>query len=541
MQLRPYQRESLDALYSYWRGGGGNGLIVLPTGAGKSLVAATLVRELLRDYPDLRIGIVTHVRELIAQNHKELMSIWPQAPAGIYSAGIGRRDMHARILFCGIQSVWDKVDRLGGFDVLIVDEAHLLPRSGDTMYRKFIERLLDKTPDMRTVGLTATPYRLDSGRLDKGKDALFDRIVYDANVGDLIKDEYLSPLLSKGMATTLNTTGVAKRGGDFVPGALEAAVNTDAITQAAVAEMVQLGQDRRAWLAFCCGVKHAIAVRDAVRGHGITCETLSGETPKGERDRIVRDFSAGRIRCLTSVMVLSIGFNVPHVDLIGLLRPTQSAGLFVQQVGRALRRAPGKTDALILDFAGNTRRHGPIDAITSPDRSNKEMESVVLAKECPECQTLVALATRQCPSCGYEWPVISDKPRHDASADDKTPILSTGGAPPAWLRVDGVTFHRHVKYGTPDARPTMRVEYRCGFTVYREFLCFEHSGYARSKAEKWWRASHAKYPIPDTVDEAVMRAEHGEITCPAEIMVRLEGKFFAVVGRRGFARHEAAA
>jgi DNA repair protein RadD len=531
MQLRPYQRESLDALYSYWRGGGGNGLIVLPTGAGKSLVAATLVRELLRDYPDLRIGIVTHVKELISQNYKELMCIWPQAPAGIYSAGIGRRDTHARILLCGIQSVWNKVNQLGGFDVLIVDEAHLLPQDSDTMYRKFIERLLDKTPDMRIVGMTATPYRLSSGRLDKGKDALFDRIVYDANVGDLIKDQYLSPLISKGMATTLNTTGVAKRGGDFVPGALEAAVNKDAITQAAVAEMVQFGQERRAWLAFCCGVKHAEAVRDAVRGHGISCETLSGETPHGERDRIVRDFSAGRIRCLTSVMVLSIGFNVPHVDLIALLRPTQSAGLFVQQVGRALRLAPGKKDALILDFARNTLRHGPIDAITSPDRSGKEMESTVLAKTCPECQTLVALAARQCPTCGHKW-LFSEQPKHEASADDKTPILSTGVPAPAWLEVDGVTFHRHVKYGSLDGLPTMRVEYRTGISVYREFICFEHSGYARSKAERWWQASHGAYPIPDTVDEAVMRAMEGEIACPAEIMVRLEGKFFAVVGRR---------
>jgi DNA repair protein RadD len=147
---------------------------VLPTGA-KSLVLAALCQELLRDYPALRIGIVTHVRELIAQNYQELMRLWPQAPAGIYSAGIGRRDARAKIVFMGIQSVHNKTDVLGDFDVLLVDECHLIPRNADTSYGRFIARLQDRVPDMRVVGLTATPYRLDSGRLDRGKDRLFRR------------------------------------------------------------------------------------------------------------------------------------------------------------------------------------------------------------------------------------------------------------------------------------------------------------------------------------------------------------------------------
>jgi len=138
IQLRPYQRASIDALYSYWSEGGGNGLIVLPTGAGKSLVLASLVKELLGQYPTLRIGCITHVKELIVQNFQELIRLWPDAPAGIFSAGVGRRDTHSRILFCGIQSVWNKTDVLGKFDVLIVDEAHLIPRNVDTTYGKFI-------------------------------------------------------------------------------------------------------------------------------------------------------------------------------------------------------------------------------------------------------------------------------------------------------------------------------------------------------------------------------------------------------------------
>ncbi|GJE43494.1 Putative DNA repair helicase RadD [Methylobacterium soli] len=132
LSLRDYQRASLDALYGHWAEGGGNGLIVLPTGAGKALVIAALVRETLERWPDLRICIVTHVRELVSQNFKELLGYWPGAPAGIYSAGLGRRDTHSRILFCGMQSVWNKVARLGAFDLVIVDEAHLIPRASDT-------------------------------------------------------------------------------------------------------------------------------------------------------------------------------------------------------------------------------------------------------------------------------------------------------------------------------------------------------------------------------------------------------------------------
>ncbi len=195
---------------------------------------------------------------------------------------------------------------------------------------------------MRVVGFTATPYRLDSGRLDEGQGSLFERIVYEANVGDLIQRGWLSPLLSKATLTALDVSGVGRRGGDYIPSQLEAAVNQDWITRAAVEEMVGYGRDRRAWLAFCAGVAHAEAVRDAVRAEGFSCEAISGETPRRARDRLVQSFREGRIRCLTSVGVLATGFNVPEVDLVALLRPTQSTGLYVQQVGRALRRAPAR-------------------------------------------------------------------------------------------------------------------------------------------------------------------------------------------------------
>lgn len=533
LTLRPYQRDSIDALYVYWAEGKGNALISIPTGGGKSLILAALCQELLDQYPSLRIGVVTHVRELISQNFQELLRLWPQAPAGIYSAGIGRRDARAQIIFAGIQSVWNKTAQIGALDLLLIDEVHLVPRNTSTTYCRFIASLKDITPDMRIVGLSATPFRLDTGRLDKGSDKLFDDIVYEANVADLIEQKYLSPLISKATVQQLSTEGVAKRGGEFVLGALEIAVNKDWITKAAAEEIVRYGKDRKAWLAFCVGVRHAEDMRDALKALGVHAETVTGETPKAERDWLVSSFRNGNIRCLTSVGVLGTGFNVPHVDLIALLRPTESAGLFVQQCGRGLRNAPGKIDCLVLDFAGLTKRHGPIDCITiNSTAKSKDEKDAPLAKECPTCHTLVALAARSCPTCGYEFP-FSNVPKHEASADASSTIISKGA--PVWVEVGAVRYFRHEKLGSP---ASVRVEYQCGLTIHKEWICFSHSGFARQKAEAWWQRA-AGTIVPRSTEEALARVK--EVKSPSSIMVRPDGRYFQVVGRRFEQREEVAA
>jgi DNA repair protein RadD len=533
-ELRDYQRESVDALFEYWAAERGHGLVVLPTGAGKSLVLAALCQEVLRDYPSLRICVVTHVRELIEQNYKELVALWPLAPAGIYSAGLGRRDTHCQILFCGIQSVWNKTRQIGTFDILLVDEAHLIPRSSQTTYQKFISRLKNEMPDMRIVGLTATAFRLDSGRLDCGPDRVFEDVVYEANVRDLIERGYLSPLVSKATIQQMDVSSVPKRGGEYIPGALEIAVDQDWITRGAVKEIVEFGISRRAWLAFCTGVNHARHVRDAIRDTGVSCETVTGQTPKADRDRIISSFRRGEIRCLTSVGVLGTGFNVPHVDMIALLRPTQSAGLFLQQVGRGLRKADGKTDCLVLDFAGLVKKHGPIDTITSNSAAKAKdpsAEEKVMAKECPDCRTLVALNVMACPTCGHIWPPKEEVPKHEAVADGTLSILSSNK--PEWIDVDDVSYHFHHKHGGLDS---LRVEYRCGMVVHREWICFLHAGFARQKAEAWWH-KHAGTMIPHTIEEALDRQD--ELRAPSAIRVSADGKFFKIDGRR-FRAHEAA-
>jgi DNA repair protein RadD len=326
--LRPYQRDAINATLDYWAEGGGNPLVVMATGTGKSVVIATAVRELLESFPDMRVIMLTHVKELVAQNAKAMLAAWPQAPIGINSAGLGRRDKRSQVLFASIQSVHkESAATLGKRDLILVDEAHLIPRAGSGMYLSFIERMREDVPDLRVAGYTATPYRLGSGRLDMGEDRIFDKIVYDYGIGEGIRDGYLSPLVSKATATALDLSGVKRAGGEFVAASLEAAIDQDWITESAVDEMVAFGENRRSWLAFAAGVDHAFHLRDAIRRRGISCETVTGETPNGERDRIIRDFKEGRTRCLTNVGVLTTGFDAPSVDLVAMLRPDAFDGL----------------------------------------------------------------------------------------------------------------------------------------------------------------------------------------------------------------------
>lgn len=535
LELRDYQRDAIEAVFDYWAKGGGNPLVEMATGTGKSVVIATLVRRLLDAYPDLRVLMLVHVRELVEQNFRALLRVWPGAPVGINSAGLGRRDRRSQILFASIQSVFrDDAYSLGPRDLILIDEAHLVPAAGEGMYRKLLDNLRRGVPDLRVAGFTATPYRLDSGRLDRGSDRLFSEVVYSYDIARGIEEGFLSPLVSKATATAIDISGVARRGGEFVAGALEKAVDHDPITQAAVDEIVAYGAPRRSWLAFCSGVKHAEHVRNALRARGIACETVTGETPKAERDRIIRDFRDGRLRALTNANVLTTGFDAPSVDLIAMLRPTLSTGLYVQMVGRGTRLAEGKADCLVLDFAGNIRRHGPVDAVEVGRGAAKGAgeakvdPDTVRAKECPKCRSLMPVRVYTCRDCGHEWPKPVE-PKHDPRADGERPIL--GKAPPAWVPVTDVAYFRHVKHGAPDS---LRVEYRCGLTVHREWLCFEHGGYAAVKAEKLWHALGGALPSPRTVAEAMARAR--ELADVEAIQVRPQWPYVEVTGRRVRAR-----
>lgn len=519
LSLREYQRESIEAIYRYFARKDGNPLIVLPTGAGKSLVIAQFCKEVLEQWPGQRIIILTHVKELIAQNYAELVGLWPEAPAGIYSAGLGKRQAQAQILFAGIQSVCDKVGQLQWADLIMIDEAHLVPRKASTMYRRFISAFEAINPKLKIIGLTATHYRLDSGMLHTGPDAMFTDIAHETNVRDLVEQGYLAPLVSKRTDIQLDTSGVGKKGGEFIASQLERAVDVDEITRAAVDEIVDWGEDRRSWIVFGSGVSHCEHICAEIQSRGYSAACIFGETPAGERDALIRAFKAFELRCLVSRMVLTTGFNAPAVDLIADLAPTESTGLHVQKYGRGMRLYTGKSNCLVLDFAGNVRRHGPIDCVAVKDKSASEGGDAPV-KSCPECKSQVRIAATECPDCGFEFPLpeITSKLAPKASV---LPVMTDGK--PEWLDVTEVRYFRHEKPGKP---PSMRAEYRCGFVIHKEWVCIEHTGRARVNAVRWWQA-RSSGPVPTKTDAALSLAPH--LKKPARIAVRRIGKYTEVV------------
>lgn len=529
LQLYPYQRAAVDAVNTFFAKTGGNPLAVIPTGGGKSLVIGTFIKEALEQWPDTRIVVLAHVPELISQNYAELMEFWPNAPAGIYSAKLGKRQMHARVLFAGIQSIHRKAYNLQKVDIVLVDEAHLIPRKSATMYRRFLGDLQQINPLMKVAGFTATPYRMDSGMLHVGDEAIFDDIAYEVGVRELIEGGYLSPLTSRPARAQIDTSNVGMSGYDFNALQLEAAAKHPDVVAQIADEIVQNAKGRQGILIFGSGKEHCRLLRDAMRERGIGSEMVFGDTPTSERNSIVSQFKARRIRCLVSLRVFTTGFNAKHVDLLALVNATKSTGLYVQIVGRGTRLFPGKTDCLVLDFGGNIQRHGPIDnLIVKKDRKPKDGDGKAPSKTCPNCAMKLPVTARQCTGCGYEFPDVETMVHTQAASLD---ILSKRhDLSPEWVDVTSVQYHRHTKLGSPDS---LRVTYQCGLLQHREWICLEHEGGIRKRAEAWWKR-RMDYPAPQSVSHALEVTKY--LDTPKQIAVRPSGKFTEIVGYRGFSR-----
>lgn len=527
MKLRDYQQEAVQSVYDYFRDNDGNPLIVLPTGSGKSYVQAAFVRSAIEQYPDQRIMLLTHVQELLQQNGAELIRSWPGAcwKLGYYSAGLKSRDTDKQIIIAGIQSVFRRALEFGAIHLVIIDEAHLVPKKGEGMYRRFIDELRAVNPKLKIVGMTATPYRLDSGTLCGGEGSIFTDICYDTDLIRLIGSGYLAPLTTKLGENRTSLKGVRVRGGEYVPGDLDRVMNDPGVVGKAIKETVALCADRKKWLIFCSSVAHAERVRnELVTCYGIPTETITGDTPKAERSETIAKFKAGKLRALTNVNVLTTGFNVPDIDAMIVLRPTKSPGLHVQMMGRGMRPFPGKVDCLVLDYTNNILEHGPIDKIKV--RKKEDGESVVDTeplRECPNCASLVPIASRQCPECDYEFE-RDNAPKHKEKAAIGAEVLSVPSFA-GWVEVDSVSYHKHEKKGKP---VSLKVEYHCGITSYSEWVCLQHRGFPRNKAASWWRRRSTNGPVPNTVDDAL--DEVRGLLEPVKIMVSITGKFPQIIG-----------
>lgn len=527
MQLRHYQQTAIDTCWDFLRNREGNPALVLPTGAGKSPLMAAIAMEAVKQWGG-RVGILAHVQELVSQNAGKLRALWPNAPMGIYAAGLRRRDRFDAVLYMQIQSVAKIAHQLGRFDILIIDEAQRIPLDGEGSYLKFINDCRKFNPNLRVIGLTATPYRLKGRAVPIcGPEYVLNEIAYEARIPDLIADGYLSRLVTPGGLELADLSQVHTKGGEYVEDELAQAMMANGLVERTCAELCARAADRRAWIVFCVNIKHAEMVRDVLKARGITVGVVSSKTPKGERASLINAYKEGRIRCMVNVNVLSEGFDAPHIDCVAMLRPTKSPGLMYQQIGRGFRIATGKNDCLVLDFAGNLLEHGPVDQIrvSRPRKAGQKAEvEKGRMKECPKCQSLLPYGMRKCDVCEFEFgsadPAHSDRPV-DA------PVLSTERERVRTLHpVNSVSYARHDK---PGKTVSLRVTYQCGLRRFSEWVCIEHDGMARAKALRWWQA-RTQDKCPRTVEEALPLA--WKLPTPAEILVDETDKYPEILEHR---------
>jgi len=501
--LRPYQQAAIDAVIAALRLGNKRPIACLPTGSGKSPVICTMVADLAKRYPDQRFLITTHTQELIAQLAETYEHISGTIP-GVYAASLNRRDTNAQVLIGQVQSIYRKIPELGAFKLISIDEAHSVPPEGAGQYRTMLRYAELVNPDVSVCGWTATPYRLGKG-LCFGPGMPFQELVFDAPIKDLIKDGYLSPLVAKDGGKP-NLSGVGVQNGEYVQSQLEAVMTDEKLVSAAVTEIIRYGRDRKAWLLFASGIKHAHMISEALRARDIEAPIITGDTSDSERKRLIARYKDQNLGCLVNVGVLTTGFDATHIDLVGLLRPTKSPGLYYQMVGRGLRIHPGKENTMILDLAGNIAEHGPIDTLNDRIKRAKSAKGKGHAptKTCEKCQEIVPAGIRKCPACGNLFPELRIA-KHAATADNSSPLSTSK---PITHTVSTVQYYAHA--GKDPTKPsTLRVVYRCGLHTFMEFISIDvvSHPYARSKALVWVRDN----PTNIGLDGRTLRCDKGVI------------------------------
>jgi DNA repair protein RadD len=540
MELRPYQQEAVDSVYDHLRTRSDNPCIVLPTAAGKSLVSAQMATDVVTRWNG-RVLILAHVKELLEQNASKVRALCPHLDVGVYSAGLNSRDTDHAVIVAGIQSVYKRACELGRFDIVIVDEAHLIPPDGEGMYRQFFADAMVVNPHMRVVGMTATAYRLKGGTICQPENIL-NHICYEKGVKEMIAEGWICPLKSKGGIAKANLDNLHKRAGEFISTEVEEAMDRPSLVKAACAEIVELTRDRKSVLVFTAGVEHCEHVAaELAKQSGDVVEIVTGKTPSGERAEIYARFRGEHVaadllggvkpvvKYLVNVKVATTGLDVPNIDCVVILTSTASAGLYVQIVGRVFRLSPetGKIDGLVLDYGGNVLRHGPVDDIKLSDSNGGKGGGEAPAKECEQCHALVHAGYTVCPECGAEFPRPKAEATHDANASSEGII--SGEVTDTDYEVSRTDYRlwekKDRKTGELLSR-TLRIDYTIdsgmgGFfsLTKSEWACPEHKGYAKGKFDAWWckRSSEA---IPTNVEDALEIAQNGGLAETKAITVR---------------------
>ncbi len=385
-KLRGYQQEAVDKSIGHFKRTRDPAVIVLPTGAGKSLVIAELARVAKG-----RVLILAHVKELVEQNHQKYVSY--ELDAGIYSAGLNKKESHQKVIFGSIQSVARADDNFfKDFSIVIIDECHRVSLEEDTQYNTVVKKLRLNNSGICILGLTATPYRLGvgwiynyhyNGEIKTTEERFFKHCVFELPLEYMIRNKYLTPPVKVDIpVTSYDFSDLTDKGRMYTTAEVEELLKSQRrLTPLIIKNIIDITEsyNRQGVMIFSSTVKHAKEILEYLPEN--QAQIILGDTEDGERDRLIEAFKKKEFKYLVNVSVLTTGFDAPHVDVIALLRPTESVSLYQQIIGRGLRLDEGKKDCFVLDYTGIGHD------IYTPEVSDKRptKESVVVQVECPKC------------------------------------------------------------------------------------------------------------------------------------------------------------
>lgn len=549
MILRPYQQETVDALWDSLHSEL-NALCQAPCGAGKTIVMSHLIKRLLAENPKFRVLILADVEVIVRQTQDKLCKVAPELMnhIGIVCASISdTKHIHRAVTIASRQSLINHLNRFEPVQLCIVDEVHAvdIPMEGKEpdQFGQIINTLRQYNPNMRLLGFTATPYRLNQGHVYGDKNApgcmpYFPELTHKITVEELQGEGHLVPLTGKiaapdDMEEALSSVGTI--GGEYNLGRLDDLMSQDVHINSAVKVWQEHAGSRKKTLAFCVSIKHAELMAEAFVQAGVPALAIHSGLDDMTSYTRMKALNDGTAKIFTSVAKLTKGLDVTDIDTILMARPTKSTALYVQCLGRGARPAEGKTDCLVLDMVGNGHEHGT--DLDKPkvrwSRGGKKREKAS-SKECPECAADLHPACRVCPECGYTYPA---KEFGDSEAPDMVDA-DYGAQPPVEMKVLDMFVDAHYNKEKQKELIRIRLELETG-QLYKPFisaslwLCLPdyYSGFAVTKARGLWKEmTSGTEPMPDSVSECLNRK--AEILTPDIAVVDISGKWPEVKGIR---------
>jgi DNA repair protein RadD len=543
LKLRYYQRNAIDALHSWFDTKPEDpALIALPTAAGKTIIFSHFIKEVFHKNPKARFLIMAHRKELVAQAESKLKSVWPDAPVGVLAAGMKRFQHNAQILVASRDTLASpkRLEKVGKFDYMIIDEAHNVPPSSLTRYKKIIDTLSERQ-SMKVMGCTATPYRMGQGYIyGNRKDHFFKGLAYSVSIPELIQAGYLCRLsafaVNDNAIIDAGKVSLKFKGGDFREKELEDIAMVDETIIEVISDWIDNAytKGRTASVFFCVSVLHAQKMTQYLKQHGINAAVVTGETPNQDRDKILADFESGKLHALCNVGVLTEGWDAPRTDCIALLRPTQSVGLYVQMCGRGMRLHDNKENCLLLDYGENVARHGCLDEV----EPGESLPGRYKPKICASCNAINSPSAKECIECGQVFEstqskVLWTKKEREVARRtkaEKQAVLSDERKASAPKNKPITDIYASVVKSKNGSEYCQVV-----FTVKDEFfpkkmpLMFGHPT-AHNMAVRKWKKITTKWGSPSQPWMAAELINSGAFDTISEIIVQKQGKYENVVG-----------